>query len=150
MTRMPEEKQPHRILLIEDNPADTLLLRHALNEQNEPYTLEVLPDGEAALRYVRQHCLGNVPEPCLIILDLHLPRYDGSTILRAIRSEPELSNVAIAVVTSSASPMEKAEVLALGVQLYRNKPLSYDETVELARELIEICKEPLNRPAALQ
>ena len=36
--------------------------------------------------------------------------------------------------------LEKAEVLALGVKLYRKKPMGYEETVELARELIEICK----------
>ncbi|MGH9632077.1 MAG: response regulator [Bryobacteraceae bacterium] len=140
---MTQDRQPYRLLLIEDNPADTGLLRYALDEQNEPYVLEELPDGETALRYVREHCGRNAPEPCLIILDLHLPRCDGLTVLEAIRSEPELSHVAVAVVTSSASPIEKAEVLALGVRLYRQKPISYDEMVELARELIEICREPL-------
>jgi two-component system response regulator len=139
---MAEEKQPHHLLLIEDNSADTILLRQALDEQEDPYILEVLPDGETALRYVREQCRRNSPEPCLIILDLHLPRYDGSTVLRAIRTESELSHVAVAVVTSSVSPDEEAEVLALGVRLYRRKPMNYDDTVELARELIEICKEP--------
>jgi len=134
-----KNNRPHHILLIEDNPADIGLLRYALDEQKEPYSLEVLPDGESALRYVRE-VYSNGPEPCLIVLDLHLPQYDGSTILRAIRSEPALSQVAVAIVTASLSPLEKAEVMTLGVKLYRKKPMSYEETVELARELIEICK----------
>ena len=137
---MAENNQSYHLVLIEDNPADIGLLRYALDEQKEPYTLEVLPDGESALRYVRELYASNGPEPCLIVLDLHLPQYDGSTILRAIRSEPTLSHVAVAIVTSSLSPLEKAEVLALGVKLYRKKPMGYEETVELARELIEICK----------
>ena len=144
---MAQKKPPHRLLLIEDNLADTVLLRQALDEQEDAYVLEVLPDGETALQYVREKCGRQSPEPCLIILDLHLPRYDGSTVLRAIRSEPELSHVAVAVVTASISPQEEAEVLALGVRLYRRKPMSYDDTLELARELIEICREPLKSSA---
>lgn len=145
---MAEEKRAHRILLIEDSPADTMLLRHALDEQGDPYVLQVLADGETALRYVREQSRHS-PEPCLIVLDLHLPRYDGSTILRAIRSEPELSHVEVAVVTSGATPQEQSAVLALGVRLYRRKPMSYDDTLELARELIEICREgPVKASAA--
>lgn len=142
------EETLHRLLLIEDNPADSVLLRHALDELNEPYLLEVLPDGEAALQYVHEQCNRDSPEPCLIILDLHLPRYDGSTVLRAIRAESGLSHVAVAVVTSNASPSERDEVLALGVRLYRQKPMGYDETIELARELIGICKESAEQLAA--
>jgi CheY-like chemotaxis protein len=145
---MAEKIKPHRLLLIEDNPADTMLLRHALDEQDEPYVLEVLRDGESALRYVREQSSRSGPEPCLIILDLHLPRYDGSTVLRAIRSDPELAHVDVAVVTSGATPQEQSAVLGLGVRLYRRKPMNYDETVELARELIEICREPLKAAAA--
>jgi chemotaxis family two-component system response regulator Rcp1 len=139
-------KSPHRILVIEDNPADTALLRHALAEQAEPYHLEVLTDGEAALNFVRAQCGGAcLPEPCLIVLDLHLPRYDGATVLRAIRSEPELAQVRVAILTTADSPAEKAEVLALGVQAYRRKPMNWDEMVDLACELIEICNQPLEK-----
>jgi len=134
-------KSPHRIVIIEDNPADTVLLRHALDEQSEPYILEVLTDGESALEFIRDHCHNCRPEPCLIVLDLHLPRYDGATVLRAIRSEPELANVSVVVLTSTASPQDKAEVIALGVEAYRLKPMTFDETLELARELIAICNE---------
>jgi CheY-like chemotaxis protein len=133
------KQSPHRIVMIEDSPADTRLLRSALDEQGEPYVLEVLTDGESALKFVRDHCGSWKPEPCLVVLDLHLPRYDGATVLRALRAAPELANVKVAVLTNMASPAEKAEVIALGVDLYRTKPMNWDETLELARELIEIC-----------
>lgn len=133
-------KSPHRIVAIEDNPGDTNLLRMALDEQHEPYVLEVLPDGESALDFISHHC--SRPEPCLIILDLNLPRYDGVTILRAIRSQPELAHIKVVVMTSSASPRQKEEVLALGVESWRMKPGNWDQMVELARELIAICSNP--------
>lgn len=116
-------------------------MRAALAEQPEPFLLEVLTDGEAAINFVRDHCQTCVPEPCLIVLDLHLPRYDGATVLRAIRAEPELAHIRVVVLTTTASPAEKAEVLSLGVQAYRRKPMNWDETVELACELIDICNQ---------
>ena len=138
----------HRILVIEDNPADTRLLRCALDECGDPYTLEVLADGEVALQFIRKHCHPD-PEPCLIVLDLHLPKYDGAVILRAIKSDPELAHVAVAVVTNTASPSEEAEVRALGVRLYRRKPIDWADMVSLARELVEICKTPTRSAVAL-
>jgi CheY-like chemotaxis protein len=137
----------HRILVIEDNPADTRLLRCALDECGEPYTLEVLPDGGVALQFIREHCHPD-PEPCLIVLDLHLPKYDGAVILRAIRSDQEFAHVAVVVLTNTASPSEEAEVRALGVRLYRRKPMEWADMVSLARELIDICKTPFSSAAA--
>jgi CheY-like chemotaxis protein len=145
---MNPSNSPPRIVVIEDNPSDTVLLRHALDEQNEPYVLEVLTDGESALQFVRDHCLQCRPEPCLIVLDLHPPRYDGATVLRAIRGAPELAHVKVVALTSMASPAEKAEVIALGVELYRTKPMNWDETVELATELIAICYRLSERKSA--
>src|SRR5579885_547854 len=136
---------PHRIIMIEDNPADTQLLRRALDECGEPYTLEVLPDGERALRFIRDY--GCRPEPCLFILDLHLPRYDGAVILRAIKSDPELAHVAVAVVTSMASPWEELEVKKLGVELYRTKPMNWEDTVALAHGLMDLCRRAGRSPA---
>jgi CheY-like chemotaxis protein len=133
-------QSPYRIVVIEDNPADTVLLRHALDTYGVPFAMEILRDGEAALRYLREHCATGVPDPCLIVLDLHLPRYDGAAVLRAIREHSELAHVAVAVLTSSASPAERDEVLNLGVHLYRTKPIDWNQTVDLAGELLSLCK----------
>ena len=57
--------------------------------KSEDYELEILKNGEEALRFVREHRTGiRQPEPCVILLDLHLPMYDGMAILRAIREAP--------------------------------------------------------------
>ena len=87
-----------RIVLIEDNPGDVLLLRKALDMQGHPYGLEVLTDGEEAVRFVRDHA-HSIPAPCFFLIDLHLPRYDGIMVLRAIREAPALSGQHVAVIT---------------------------------------------------
>jgi CheY-like chemotaxis protein len=69
-----KKAEPARIVVIEDNPADVTLLRLALDAQGDPYQLEVLSDGEQALRFVREYAsMPGTPEPCVLILDLHLP-----------------------------------------------------------------------------
>jgi CheY-like chemotaxis protein len=77
--------QPTRIVVIEDSDSDMMLLRLALDQQQEDYELEILKNGEEAMRFVQDHRKGvREPEPCAILLDLHLPIYDGIEILGAI------------------------------------------------------------------
>ncbi len=139
--------QPARIVLVEDNPADVRLFQHALTEVGEPFLLEVLADGEAALKYVQEHCTPSERTPCLIVLDLHLPRYNGEAVLRAIHGEPALSNVRVAVLTTAASPEKEASVLALGVHAYRQKPSDLDDFIALAAELVALCRESVAEAA---
>ena len=133
-----------RIVIIEDNAADVRLLRAALDHQEHEYVLEVITDGEAAIRYLKEHCVMG-PDPCLIVLDLHLPRYDGVAVLREIRSSPALAHVHVAMLTTVASPAEEAEVKALGVALYTRKPISWDDFVGLGRDLMSLCVGPAQR-----
>ena len=145
---MQHPTNPARLVLIEDNPADIRLLQLALDELGEPYQLEVLTDGEAALHYVCEQCGTISPDPCLIVLDLHLPRHQGAAVLRALRAEPALTHVRVAVVTTQASPTEEAEVVQLGVRLYRHKPTGLDEWLRLGAELMALCQEPVTHAAA--
>jgi DNA-binding response OmpR family regulator len=130
----------HHIVCIDDSLGDTMLLRLAFDSLAEPYDLKVLPDGEAAILYLQDYCGRQSEKPCLFIVDLHLPKYDGITVLKSIQAHPTLLSVSVAVLTSQASPRESATVQALGVALYRSKPFQWDETLELARELFKLCK----------
>jgi CheY-like chemotaxis protein len=133
---------PARIILIEDNPADVLILRDTLESYGQQYFVEVLPDGEKALRFIHEYCgLDNPSAPCVLVLDLNLPRYDGSQILRAIKREPALCTVRVVAITGSASPHLEAEIRSVGVRLYRTKPTDLDGYRELAEDIILVCNE---------
>lgn len=133
---------PARILVVEDNPADVFLLRHALDEHREKYQLDVLRDGAEALIFVReQRTVASEPIPCVVVLDLHLPKHDGAAVLEAIRQEPTLAHIRVIALTSLASPAEETEVRKLGVRLYRRKPAELDEWIKLARDILAICRE---------
>jgi CheY-like chemotaxis protein len=133
---------PAKIVVVEDNSADVFLLRHALDQHEKSYLLEVLRDGEEAIDFVnRQRSEGHQAEPCVIVLDLHLPKHDGTAVLRVIRQEPALALVHVVALTTLASPKDEQEVRDLGVRLYKAKPTLVEEWIKLAGEILEICRE---------
>src|ERR1035438_1128799 len=98
-------EKPAQILIIDNNRGEVQGLRGALTECGEPYELSVLQDGEAALRFVADHRSGlRQPEPCVIVLDLDLPKHDSLAVLAAIRAEPALSHIRVLVVSTLAVP----------------------------------------------
>ena len=115
----------------------------ALDQQGEEYVIELLRDGEAALQFVRDQRVSPAdPKPCVIVLDLYLPRHDGKAVLRAVKQVPALAHVHVVALSSLPSPSDQAEVLRLGARLCRSKPMVLDEWLALAAEILAICHEP--------
>src|ERR1700729_1603052 len=105
-----------KILVIEDNSSDVFLLRRALiAARGEDFELEIAADGERALEMIRKRDGHAEAQPCVILLDLHLPKHDGLEVLRAIRQNPVLNQVHVMVTTNLASPNEAKALQRLGV-----------------------------------
>jgi two-component system response regulator len=135
---------PVKILVIEDNPGDVVLLRFALDQQQEDYELEVLSDGLAAIHFVQaQRTLTADPDPCVIVLDINLPKEDGRSVLIAIKNEPALAHVHVIALSSFVSPRDEMEILSLGARLYRAKPMRLEDWILLAAEVVAICHESI-------
>ncbi len=112
----------------------------ALSGLDEDIEIEIVTDGQKALEFVHiQRKNRDEAHPCVIVLDLHLPRHDGIEILRAIREEPVLSHVHVVVLTGAASSSEVAELNRMGAQ-YRTKPMNLSGYDELAADLLALCK----------
>lgn len=130
---------PLRILLAEDNPADVYLIRVALTEQNLPFELRVAEDGAAALSLIG---FTGSPEPDapphVILLDLNMPKHDGREVLRAIRQNPHLAGIPIAILSSSESPKDVRETEELGATCYLRKPGNLDEFMKLGQVIREL------------
>jgi CheY-like chemotaxis protein len=130
-----------RILVIDDSVMDVRLLRLALDLEGEKYELETLTDGEAALQFIRDSRLGlREPEPCVIILDLHLPRHHGLTVLKAIKESPALAHINVVVLTGLANWREQDEIRKLG-GVFLEKPTKLADFEDLGREIFAICRE---------
>ncbi|MGH9868247.1 MAG: response regulator [Candidatus Polarisedimenticolia bacterium] len=120
-----------RIVVMEDNPADVLLIREALREQGLQASLLVLDDGEAAIEWAS----GKDEAADLILLDLNLPRHNGQEVLQRIRSQPRLSHVPVAVFSSSDSLRDREETRRLGADRFLVKPCSLDEFLAVGEDI---------------
>jgi CheY-like chemotaxis protein len=116
--------QQARVVLIEDNPADVLLVREAIRERGLTVELISYADVPEAISG-----LGNPgnPLPDAILMDLNLPRGEGMTIIKTLRASERLRDVPLAILTSSQSPRDLEQAQRLHVHWYIHKPSTLNE-----------------------
>jgi chemotaxis family two-component system response regulator Rcp1 len=112
------------ILLIEDNPGDVILIKEALKEGQAQNKLTVLGDGEAALSFLRKEGeYKKSSRPDLVLLDLNMPRKDGREVLAEIKTDPELKNIPVVILTSSEAQQDIINAYNLQANCYITKPV---------------------------
>jgi len=127
-------RAPFTILLAEDNPGDVFLVRRALLKHGLEVDLIVVEDGQAALRFFdRADADETFARPDLILLDLNLPRTNGSRVLMRIRQSQRCGATPIIVVTSSDSPLDRDVAAKLGATHYFQKPGDLAGFMQLGR-----------------
>jgi CheY-like chemotaxis protein len=127
-----------RILLVEDNENDVELTLTALQECRLRNEVEVVHDGAEALDYIynrgnfagRTDCL-----PCVILLDLKMPRVDGLEVLRQIKSDPDIRHIPVVMLTSSREEKDLVVSYDLGVNAFVVKPVDFDQFLQAIRAL---------------
>ncbi|HYO80973.1 MAG TPA: response regulator [Bryobacteraceae bacterium] len=126
------------IFLAEDNPADIYLLRIAFDEVDRSNVeLIVAKDGEEALEWVRSSAIQpDSSRPDLFVLDLNLPKADGSDILRKIREADQFRDIPVVVLTSSDSPRDREAAERLGATDYLTKPTDLNAFLGLGGVLL--------------
>lgn len=96
---------PYQILLAEDSAADLGLVRMALMDQDLAHVLHVARDGEAAIAFIANADADTAaPRPDLVILDMHLPKYDGNAILQQLRARERHARTPVVFMTSMDDP----------------------------------------------
>ncbi len=133
------------ILLVERNPDDAQILKTAFRKARVPNPVDVVVNEEEARQYLMQDGAASGPEhlPALAILALPLPTYEDFSLLRWIRSRPELQALQVFVLSGVSIEHEEAEAHALGSNCYGEKPPDFPGTVQLAGHLAERFLKPL-------
>ena len=119
------------ILLVEDNAYDEALTLRAFRKSGLESYVVVARDGLEAL----ERLFGGVPLPCLVLLDLQLPRLDGFEVLRRLRARPATRLVPVVILSSSLEREDLATSYALGANSYIRKPVDFAEFVVTAGQL---------------
>jgi CheY-like chemotaxis protein len=143
-----EEGEKREILLAEDNPADVYLIREALKEYGVGCALRIATDGGEVLRMISSaQAPSEAQRLGLIILDLNLPRHDGTEILQRLRERTEFADIPVVVLTSSDSPRDRQVAHHFGVTRYLRKPSSLEQFLSLGAVFKELLEQERARPA---
>lgn len=125
-----------QILLVEDNPSDVRLTFEAMKEGKVNSHLEVVRDGEEAMKYLRGEApFSGAPRPDLILLDLNLPKRSGREVLREIKASEELRSIPVVVLTTSTCDEDIRGVYELHANCYITKPSDLEQFIEVVRQI---------------
>ena len=109
------------ILLVEDDP--NLAEMSKLSLEQAEFTNEVVlaRDGEEAIDYLLEEGREAHQMPCLVLLDLHMPRMDGLGVLRKMRADERTRLVPVVMLTSSDRPEDVRTAYEEGANAYLEK-----------------------------
>jgi CheY-like chemotaxis protein len=128
---MDDEKEPSRILIIEDNPDDSFFLTRQLNRARLDDHVTVISDGQEALDFLLKNSSESIPlDFVAIFLDLRLPSLDGVPLLRKLRAIPQLRDIPVIVMTSSNEESDLEECRRLAVKAYVTKPVRLTDFIK--------------------
>ena len=128
-----------QILVADDDADDRMLLNEALQENRFANAVQFVKDGQELIDYLKNRGIyANRelhPRPGLILLDLNMPKKDGREALQEIKSDPELRDIPIVILTTSKAEEDIYRSYQLGVNSFVTKPVTFDSLVTLTREL---------------
>ena len=120
------------ILLVEDDASQVYLVTRALQGWRSPYNLHTVSTAEDALDYInRREIHSKAPMPHLTLLDLHLPKEPGFTVLKAIKDNPAFRNIAVIVMSSSLADSDIKKAVELHTNAYLRKPSEWADIEKL-------------------
>lgn len=120
------------ILLVEDDVVDAMTVRRALKDLNVTNELIIKGNGEDALEYLRST---NGSHPCIIILDLNMPKMNGIEFLREVKQDPRLRRIPVVILTTSKGEQDRLDTFDMSVAGYMIKPVEYPQFVDVVRNI---------------
>jgi CheY-like chemotaxis protein len=115
------------ILIVEDDMVDAVTVTKALKDLKVPNDIIHTTNGEEALDYLSNPVN---PRPCIILLDINMPKMNGIEFLRAAKSREDFSLIPVVMLTTSTSDRDMIESFNLNVASYIVKPVDHKQLVD--------------------
>jgi CheY-like chemotaxis protein len=132
-------RKPIVILLADDDEEDRMLACDALAESRLSNDITCVTDGEDLMDYLHRRAKYappvEAPRPGLILLDLNMPKKDGREALREIKSDPDLRQISVVVLTTSKAEEDIYSSYDSGASSFISKPVTFEGLVEVMKGL---------------
>ena len=142
------------ILMADDDDEDRTMTKEALLEARMANELRFVVDGEDLMDYLyRRGAYRNgadAPRPGIILLDLNMPRKDGREALAEIKSDPDLRQIPVVVLTTSKAEEDILRTYDLGVNSFITKPVTFAGLVDVVQGFSRYWFEIVELPSSAQ
>jgi len=115
------------IMLVEDDTIDAMTVRRAFRDLNVTNPLAHALNGEEGLAHLQDPAN---ERPCVILLDLNMPKMNGIEFLKIAKADPSLRRIPVVVLTTSNEERDIVDSFKLSVAGYIVKPVDYRKFVE--------------------
>ena len=129
------------ILCVDDDPDDHMLVCDVIKDADESLNVVGARNGEEALKLLEAGKESG-ELPCLIILDINMPRMDGKQTLVEIKKDEQLRELPVVMLSTSSSPVDKLFCEHYGVALY-TKPDNLAAFHPILKKLLSHCSDPV-------
>jgi len=127
------------VLYVEDDDATAYLFHRALVESGTRVHVFRFRDGEEAISFLIRHGhYHDAPFPDLVVLDIGLPKKTGLDVLKSIRSEERLKDVAVVMLTTSTSIGDRERALSLGARDFFVKSSDWHEIIATGKSVCDL------------
>ncbi|MBF0368186.1 MAG: response regulator [Magnetococcales bacterium] len=120
------------ILLVEDDRVDAMTVKRALKKIHVTNPLFRVGNGEEAVAWLDDK---ENPWPCIILLDLNMPRMNGLEFLEVVKKDPAKKRIPVVILTTSKDELDRVKSFDLGVAGYMVKPVDYIQFVDVIRTI---------------
>jgi CheY-like chemotaxis protein len=127
--------QQIHILLVDDNEGDILLTREALDDARIVNKISIAYDGLEAIRFLKKQVPGGGETPDLILLDINLPKMNGTEVLSIIKNDPELKRIPVIMLTTSSAEKDILASYDNYANCYITKPVDLDRFMDVVRTI---------------
>ena len=135
------------IVFAEDDDGHAELIRRNLHRAGLRNGLVRLKDGQEALDYFQRGPGCRDPNaPCVLLLDIKMPRMDGIEVLRRMKADPGTATVPVIMLTTTDDPRDIQRCYELGCSIYITKPVEYEPFIEAIKRLgffLQVVKLPV-------
>ncbi len=129
---------PVRILVVDDDPGDVLMIEEALATSDVEKVIDVVGDGQEAMEFLRREGRHTgAQRPDVILLDLNMPRMDGRQVLGEVKGDRDLRTIPIVVLTTSNADTDIISSYTLQANAYVTKPIDLDDFNDVVHRIDE-------------
>jgi chemotaxis family two-component system response regulator Rcp1 len=131
-------ERPIEILIVDDNPGDVRLTAEALKDSKVQNRLHTAQDGMEAIAFLRRKGeYADAPLPDLILLDLNMPRMNGSQLLAKVKEDSELKHIPVVILTGSREIDDIIKANNLRADCYVTKPIDLEEFIMAVKSIVD-------------